>query len=126
MLAKLQKFEIQADVDKCEFHVTETKYQSLIISTDSIKIDFAKVEAIWNWNWNMSTCIKDVKAFIGFCNFYPRFVLNFSKITRLLNALTKKDALMFFQWTLECKKAFSELKQRVCEAFIFCHFDFNE
>ena len=48
VLAKLREFGIQADVDKCEFHVTETKYLGLIISTDGIKIDPAKVEAIRN------------------------------------------------------------------------------
>ena len=46
VLAKLREFGIQADVDKCEFHVTETKYLGLIISTKGIKIDSAKVEAI--------------------------------------------------------------------------------
>ena len=68
MLAKLREFGIQADVDKCEFHVAETKYLGLIISTDGIKMDPAKVEAIWNWN--TPTCVKDIRAFIGFCNFY--------------------------------------------------------
>ena len=68
VLAKLREFGIQADVDKCKFHVTETKYLGLIISTEGIKMDLAKVEAIWNWN--TPTCVKDVKAFIGFCNFY--------------------------------------------------------
>ena len=48
MLAKLQEFGIQADVDKCEFYVTETKYLGLIINTEGIKIDFAKIEIIWN------------------------------------------------------------------------------
>ena len=46
VLAKLRESGIQANVDKCEFHVTETKYLGLIISTDRIKIDLAKIEAI--------------------------------------------------------------------------------
>ena len=46
ILAKLREFEIQVDVDKCEFHVTKTKYLRLIISTKGIKIDLAKIEAI--------------------------------------------------------------------------------
>ena len=50
VLAKLREFGIQTDVDKCEFHVTETKYLGLIISTEGIKIDLAKVEAIQNWS----------------------------------------------------------------------------
>ena len=89
MLTKLREFGIQADVDKCEFHVSETKYLGLIISTDGIKMDPAKVEAIRNWT--TPTCVKDVRAFIGFCNFYRRFVLNFSKVAGPLNVLTKKD-----------------------------------
>ena len=35
-------------MDKCEFHVSETNYLGLIISTKGIKIDFAKIEAIQN------------------------------------------------------------------------------
>ena len=41
-----------------------------------------------------------------------------------LNAMTKKEAMKKqFAWTNECKKAFRELKNRVCEASILCHFD---
>ena len=46
VLAKLRKFGIQADVNKCKFHVTKTKYLGLIISIERIKIDPAKIEAI--------------------------------------------------------------------------------
>ena len=46
VLAKLQEAGIPADVDKCEFYVTKTKYLGLIISTDGIKIDPAKVDTI--------------------------------------------------------------------------------
>ena len=122
VLAKLREFGIQANVDKCEFYVTETKYLGLIISTKGIKMDPAKVEAIQNWS--TLTSVKNVRAFIGFCNFYRRFVLNFSKVAGPLNALTKKEVK--FQWSSECGKAFSELKQRVCEALILQHFDTNE
>lgn len=46
VLAKFQKFGIQANVNKCKFHMTETKYVGLTISTKSIKIDLVKVKAI--------------------------------------------------------------------------------
>ena len=48
VLAKLREFNIHADVDKCEFHVTKTKYLGLIISTEEIKIGLAKVATICN------------------------------------------------------------------------------
>ena len=41
-----------------------------------------------------------------------------------LNAMTKKKAMKKqFAWTDKCKKAFPELKNCVCKAPIFCHFD---
>ena len=46
ILTKLQKAKILADIDKCEFHVIETKYLGLMISTDGIKIDPAKINVI--------------------------------------------------------------------------------
>ena len=68
VLAKLCEFGIQADVDKCEFHVIKTKYLGLIVSTEEIKIDLAKVAAIRNWD--RPTCVKKIRSFISFCNFY--------------------------------------------------------
>ena len=68
VLTKLREAGIPADVDKCEFYVTETKYLGLIVSTEGIKIDPSKVDAI-KW-WDTPTCVREVRSFIGFCNFY--------------------------------------------------------
>ena len=46
VLTKLQEAGIPANANKCEFHVTETKYLGLIISTKGIKMDPSKVDAI--------------------------------------------------------------------------------
>lgn len=121
VLAKLREAGIQADVDKCEFHVTTTKYLGMIISTDGIKMDPAKVEAIRQWN--APTCVKEVRAFMGFCNFYRRFIKGFSKVVAPLNELTKKGVL--FKWTHDCEEAFQAMKERVCQAPILIHFDSN-
>ena len=53
VLAALQKVWLQADIDKCEFHVTKISYLRLIISTKSIHIDPKKVEAVQNWKTPM-------------------------------------------------------------------------
>ena len=125
VLAKLRKFGIQADVDKCDFYVTETKYLGLIVSTEGIKIDPAKVAAIRNWD--RPTCVKKICSFISFCNFYQRFIHGFSNVASPLNAMTKKEAMKKqFAWTNECEKAFQELKNRVCEAPILCHFNLSK
>ena len=102
MLAKLCEFDIQADIDKCEFHVIKTKYLGLIISKDGIKMDPAKIKAIKNWS--IPKHMKDICAFVGFCNFYQCFIWNFSKIASPFNSLIKKDAV--FLWSAEYEKAF--------------------
>ena len=68
VLTKLREARIPTDVDKCKFHVMKTRYLGLIISTDGIKIDPAKVNAIKQWD--TPTCVREVRSFIGFCYFY--------------------------------------------------------
>ena len=72
-------------------------------------------------NWETSTCVKDIQAFIGFANFYWRFVQGFSKVVAPLIALVRKDVL--FKWTEECQKSFKLLKERFTTALILAHFD---
>ena len=119
VFTKLREVGIQADIDKCEFHVTETKYLGLIISTNGIKMDPSKVDAIKLWD--TPTYVREVRSFIGFCNFYCRFIRSFLKIARPLNTLTKKNVK--FAWTDKCELAFQGLKQQIMEAPILQHFD---
>ena len=48
VLTKLRDADLQVDLEKCEFSVTETKFLGLIISTSSIRIDPAKIDAVVN------------------------------------------------------------------------------
>ncbi len=80
VLAKLRKAGLQVDIDKSEFHVTETKFLGLIISVDGIKMDPAKIQTIVEWEEPKT--LKQVQAFLGFRNFYRRFIRNFAKIAK--------------------------------------------
>jgi hypothetical protein len=46
MLQRLRQFSLQADIAKCEFHVSEVKYLNLIINTKEIRMDPEKVSAV--------------------------------------------------------------------------------
>ncbi len=46
ILQRLRETNIQADVDKCEFHTTETKILDMIIDRDEIKMNFEKIKTI--------------------------------------------------------------------------------
>jgi len=68
VLKALRDAGLQLDVDKCEFHTTEVLYLGLIISPNGIRMDPKKVEAITAWEAPEN--VKDVRAFLGFANFY--------------------------------------------------------
>ena len=119
VLMALQKAGLQLDISKCEFHVTETIYLGLTISKDGIRMDPKKIETIQNWNTPEN--LKDVQAFIGFANFYRRFVKGFSRIAGPLTAMSKKK--IPFVWTDDCAKAFEDLKAMFTSDLVLLHFD---
>jgi len=119
VLERLRDAGLQCDITKCNFHVSEVKYLGLIITRDGIKMDPAKVAAIQEWESPRN--IRDVRAFLGFTNFYRRFIAHFSKVVKPLVELTKKG--MKFQWSSACEQAFQELKKRFVTAPILAHFD---
>lgn len=82
-------------------------------------MDPQKIDCITNWEPCVNT--KDVQAFLGFSNFYRRFIKGFSKIVKPLVALTKKDVK--FKWSEACGKAFAKLKKAFVSAPILQHFD---
>jgi hypothetical protein len=73
-------------------------------------MDPAKVAAVSTWASPKN--LRNVRAFIGFANFYRRFIKDFAKIARPLHDLTKKDVP--WRWTFVERQAFEALK----EAFI--------
>ena len=58
----------------------------------------------------MPTKIKEVESFLGFANFYRRFIQNFSHIAKLLNKLKEKKE---WAWIEEHQWAFEELKEKI-------------
>jgi len=68
ILEALYRAGLQLDINKCEFYKTEVLYLGLIISINGIQMDLKKIKVIVNWQKPKN--IKDVRAFIGFANFY--------------------------------------------------------
>ena len=112
VLQRLRDAGLQADIKKSEFGVTRTKFLGFIISTEGIKVDPDKIAVVWNWQ--APSAVKGVQSFLGFCNFYRRFIREYGRIARPLNALTRKGTL--YKWTRECQEAFDRLKQAMLEA----------
>ncbi|KFY86131.1 hypothetical protein V498_07592 [Pseudogymnoascus sp. VKM F-4517 (FW-2822)] len=82
-------------------------------------MDQAKVTAVLEWP--TPTTVKEVQAFLGFANFYRRFIAGYSKVAQPLTELTRKD--LTFEWTAKAEAAFQELKAKFTEAPILATFD---
>lgn len=119
VLERLREAGLQADLKKCEFHVTKTKYLGFIVGTDGLAVDPMKVAAVRDWN--VPKNLKGVQAFLGFCNFYRRFIREYGRVARPLTNLTKKGEA--FTWTRACQEAFDELKSRLLQSPVLAHFD---
>ena len=74
--------------EKCFFHKTSVDYLSLRISQNQIAMDPVKVEGITKWPEPRNK--KDLQSFLGFVNFYRRFIKDFAKIAQPLHKLTGK------------------------------------
>jgi hypothetical protein len=75
--------------EKCEFEQAKVDYLSLVISHGKVSMDPVKIGAVVNWP--IPENLKEVQSFIGFANFYQRFIKDFSKTCRPLHNLSKKD-----------------------------------
>ena len=124
MLQKLQEAGLQADVRKSEFDVTKTKFLGLIVSKDGISMDPEKIKVIQEWETPRN--LTEVQSFVGFCNFYRRFIKDFSKILRPMIELSKKELKSQFQWSTKCQDAFNTLKGLVTTAPVLAHFDHSK
>jgi hypothetical protein len=79
-----------AKPEKCSFEQTEVEYLGVLVSHNQVKMDPAKIRAVKEWP--APTTVKQVQQFLGFANFYRRFIEGFGGLARPLSGLTgKKD-----------------------------------
>ena len=115
----LQKADIRLRPDKCKFYVKTVKFLGSIIMTNGIQMDKEKVKAIREWPEPRN--LKEVQAFLGFANFYQKFIPGYSQICTPLTKMTKKEQP--FHWECEQREAFEKLKKKFTSAPILALFD---
>ncbi len=82
-------------------------------------MDPKKVEVFTKWGAPEN--LHYVRDFLGFGNFYRRFIKGYSNIVAPMVALTRKDHKFF--WSHKCKRAFQFLKDSFTSAPVLSHFD---
>ena len=121
VLAKLSEAGLFVKPEKCEFTVTKTTFLGFVISSDGIEMDPEKVKAVIEWETPKS--VKDIQCFLGFANFYRRFIEGYSRICQPFFRLLQKDTP--FAWSLDCDLVFSKLKKAFTSAPVLRHFNPN-
>ena len=96
VLAKLDKAGLKLKPNKCEFFKTKITYLGHIVSSKGIEPNPKKVEAVKSWT--VPKTVTDVRSFLGFTNYYRRFIRGYANVAKPLNTLVSGG-------NANCKKA---------------------
>ncbi|XP_026743752.1 uncharacterized protein LOC113505319 [Trichoplusia ni] len=119
---KLRSFNLKLQPDKCEFLRKEVGYLGHIITENGLKPDPNKVKSVQEFP--VPKCPKDIKSFLGLISYYRRFIPEFSKLSKPLSSLLKKN--VSFVWTNEQQLAFETLKDKLTSAPVLIYPDFTK
>ncbi len=119
ILNRLREADLQIDIDKCKFHVQKIIFLELLMSIEKLKMNSRKMQAVVDWSTLNN--LTQMQFFIDFCNFYQRFIKNFSKIVHSMIQLIQKKII--FEWNEVCQIIFNHMKRRMIEISILRHFD---
>ena len=119
VLKTLQDAKLLVEPTKCEFHTHEVNFLGYTIRPNEIAMEKSKIDAVREWP--KPTNVKEVQSFVGFANYYRRFIKNFGMIASPLTNLTKKTEE--FKWTNECQQAFEKLKNTIVSDTVLSQYD---
>lgn len=112
VLQRLLENQLFVKAEKCEFHASSVTFLGYVLSSGQVKTDPAKVQAVLDWP--TPTSRKQLQRFLGFANFYRRFIKNYSQTVLPLTSLTSTKAS--FSWSPTAEQSFLELKRRFAAA----------
>ena len=106
VLQRLLENQLFVKAEKCEFHVSEVSFLGFIVGIGNVQMDPAKTKAVTDLSTPSTR--KELQWFLGFANFYRRFIRNYSSVAASLMALTSLSVP--FRWSSVAERAFGELK----------------
>ncbi|KAI3358945.1 hypothetical protein L3Q82_014740 [Scortum barcoo] len=113
VLQRLLENSLFVKAEKCEFHASSVSFLGFIVGRGSLQMDPAKVSAVASWPTPSSR--KQLQWFLGFANFYRRFIRGYSTVAAPLTALTSSK-VTFSVVCLAANEAFNTLKTRFTSA----------
>lgn len=122
VFSRLKNANLTLKPTKCHFGVPKIKYLGHVLSKQGIQVDEDKIEIVKKYP--ILKTQQEVRQFLGLCNYYRKFVKNYSKITVPINTLLQKEKA--FVWTDECQNSFETLKKALTSAPILAFPDLEQ
>lgn len=122
VLAKFMEHNVTVNLDKCQFFKSEARFLGHIISNQGVKMDKSKIETVKNFKAPNNK--KELQSFLGFINFYRRFIDKFAHIIEPLIELVRKDTK--WVWNNHHQKAFEDTKSTFLQEVTISFPDFSQ
>ncbi|SNX84754.1 related to pol protein [Melanopsichium pennsylvanicum] len=124
VLSRLKVWRLFAKLSKCVFHTDTVEFLGYIIKPSGIEMDPDKIRTIKEWP--MPESIHNIQRFLGFANFYRRFISHFARIARPLTSLVKPtERFKKFDLPDDARAAFHKLVEMFTTAGVLKHFDYH-
>jgi hypothetical protein len=102
IMEKVREHKLYAKFSKCEFWLNKVGFLGHTVSVEGVAVDPRKVASVTERESPKNA--GDIWSFLGLEGYYQRFIVNFSKITKPMTELLKKDKK--FEWTDSCEANF--------------------
>ena len=119
VLKALQDAKLLVEPEKSKWHTHEVDFLGHTISPGEIRMQKEKLAPVKDWPTPKT--VKEVQSFLGFANYYRRFILGFSKIATALHDLTKSTTQ--FEWNDKTQKSFEQVKEALLQEPVLVMFD---
>ena len=125
---KLDEAGLRLKPGKCEFFKPQLEYLGHVVSKAGIETNPKKIVAIVNWPKPVT--VTQVQSFLGFCNYYQKFIEHYVRVAKPLyqlisgdNAKAKRKEV---EWSKECEEAFLKLKEFCSNTPMLAYADYQK
>ena len=110
VLERLREHKLYAKLSKCNFCNSSARFLGHEVGADGLRVDPKKIALVKDWPQPKS--VHELRQFLGFANYFRRFIQGFGQMSAPLTGLLRKSQV--WDWTSACQAAFCCLKDSLC------------
>ena len=119
VLKRLQNAGLKANKEKCEFFRDRVQFCGHEIDKEGLHKTQEKIEGVVSAPRPEN--VSQLGSFLGFVNYYNRFLPNASTVLHQLHQLLEQNSV--WQWTEQCEQVFTEAKCMITSKQVLTHYD---